>query len=159
MSASAHIGNQLALMLFKADDEEANSISTELEADEFLQREFPNLYPLIPHSEVKAFAERPNGKLPTFQYAWPQLHYSNNVVLAGDAIHTVKPYFGLGVNSALEDVRWLSQCLEKHPVRCPYQKRLDLENWSRLDIFQRILKLPLPAPAICCSFTLGSQAA
>jgi len=38
------------------------------------------------------------------------------VVLAGDAIHTVKPYFGLGVNSALDDVRWRSQCLQQHQV-------------------------------------------
>lgn len=105
-------------MLCKADDTEALGVSTEEEAAEFLQKEFPNLYPFIPRSEVIAFAERPVGKLPTFQYVWPHLHYSNNVVLAGDAIHTVKPYFGLGVNSALDDASWLSQCLQKHPVRC-----------------------------------------
>lgn len=103
-------------MLFKIDDEEVWKVTTEEEAAELLQREFPNLYPLMPSSEVKAFAERPPGKLPTFQYVWPQLHFSNNVVLAGDAVHTVKPYFGLGVNSALDDVRWLSQCLQEHKV-------------------------------------------
>lgn len=112
-------GNQLALVLFKADDEEALQLSSVEEAAAFLEKEFPNMYPLIPRSEVEAFAERPPNKLPTFQYTWPQLHYSTSVVLAGDAIHTVKPYFGLGVNSALDDVRWLRQCLLKHPVRCP----------------------------------------
>lgn len=106
-------------MLCKADDEEVMRINTEDEAAEFLQREFPNLFPLIPRSEFKAFAERPFGKLPTFRYAWPHLHYSNNVVLAGDAIHTVKPYFGIGVNSALDDVRWLARCLQTHPVSYP----------------------------------------
>jgi kynurenine 3-monooxygenase len=36
----------------------------------------------------------------------------SNVALIGDAIHTVKPYFGLGVNSAFEDVVVLGQSLE-----------------------------------------------
>ena len=110
-------GNQIGLMLFKVDDEEVLNISTADEAAKLLQTEFPNLYPLLPRSEVAAFAQRPLGKLPTFQYVWPHLHHSDSVVLAGDAIHTVKPYFGIGVNSALDDVRWLSQCLQKHQVR------------------------------------------
>lgn len=33
-------------------------------------------------------------------------------MLSGDCIHTVKPYFGLGANSALEDVKVLSECLD-----------------------------------------------
>ena len=109
-------GNQLGQVLFKCDDEEALNISTEEEAAEFLKQEFPHIYPLIPQSEVRAFAGRQSSKLPTFRYAGPELHYSDNVVLAGDAIHAVKPYFGLGVNGALDDVRWLKQCLEKHQV-------------------------------------------
>ena len=35
-------------------------------------------------------------------------------VCVGDAIHTVKPYFGLGVNAAFEDVGVLQNCLETH---------------------------------------------
>ena len=34
---------------------------------------------------------------------------------AGDSIHTVKPYFGLGVNSAFEDVVILDDCLTAAP--------------------------------------------
>jgi kynurenine 3-monooxygenase len=34
--------------------------------------------------------------------------------LLGDTIHTVKPYFGLGLNSALEDVMSLEKALQKH---------------------------------------------
>jgi len=33
-------------------------------------------------------------------------------VILGDAIHTVKPYFGLGANSALEDVQVLRKSIE-----------------------------------------------
>mmetsp|Transcript_3062 Transcript_3062/g.7356 ORF Transcript_3062/g.7356 Transcript_3062/m.7356 type:complete len:155 (+) Transcript_3062:954-1418(+) len=35
------------------------------------------------------------------------------MVLLGDAIHTVKPFFGLGVNSAFEDIVVLSKCLDE----------------------------------------------
>ena len=34
--------------------------------------------------------------------------------MLGDSIHTVKPYFGLGVNSALEDVCVLDACLDEY---------------------------------------------
>ena len=34
-------------------------------------------------------------------------------MLLGDSIHTVKPYFGLGANSALEDVTVLEQALNE----------------------------------------------
>ena len=33
--------------------------------------------------------------------------------MLGDSIHTVKPYFGLGVNSAFEDVCVLNACLDE----------------------------------------------
>ena len=76
-------------MLFKQDDEEVLSIATEQQAAAFLQKEFPNTFKKMPQSEIKAFVERPPGKLPQFRYCGPELHYSNSVVLAGDAVHTV----------------------------------------------------------------------
>ena len=36
------------------------------------------------------FATGPIFKLPTFSYAGPELHYSDNTVLLGDTIHAVK---------------------------------------------------------------------
>ena len=45
------------------------------------------------------------------RYVGPALHQGGSTVLLGDAIHTVKPYFGLGVNSALEDVLALRAAL------------------------------------------------
>jgi 2-polyprenyl-6-methoxyphenol hydroxylase-like FAD-dependent oxidoreductase len=48
----------------------------------------------------------------------PDLHYADKAVLIGDVIHTVKPYFGIGVNSALNDVTVLGDKLEAHPVHC-----------------------------------------
>merc|ERR1719454_1219022 len=51
---------------------------------------------------------------PNFSYTYPTLNLASNSVLLGDAIHTVKPYFGLGANSAFEDVTSLQKCLDSH---------------------------------------------
>ena len=59
-------------------------------------------------------AKKPPSRLPSFRYVGPKLHHGK-VVLLGDCIHTVKPYFGLGANSALEDVAALGSIFESHP--------------------------------------------
>jgi kynurenine 3-monooxygenase len=112
-----HAGRSVGLVLFKADDQEVLGITKEEDAAKFLQREFPNTFELMPQSEVKAFAERPPGQLPTFKYVAPDLHYQDSIVLLGDCIHTVKPYFGLGANVAMEDAIVLQQALLDNPVR------------------------------------------
>ena len=37
----------------------------------------------------------------------------SRTVILGDAAHTVKPYYGLGANTALEDVQVLSEILDE----------------------------------------------
>jgi len=56
-------------------------------------------------------ATMPISRFPTFSFCGPDVHFGSQAVLLGDAIHTVKPYFGLGVNSAFEDVQVLEKCL------------------------------------------------
>ena len=46
--------------------------------------------------------------LPSFGYVDKSLNMGGQAALLGDTIHTVKPYFGLGVNSAWEDARVLT---------------------------------------------------
>lgn len=41
------------------------------------------------------------------------MHKGKSTCIIGDGIHTVKPYFGQGVNSCFEDVRVLDKALEK----------------------------------------------
>ena len=59
------------------------------------------------------------SRLPSFQCVEGDIHKSFSpksqagVVVLGDAIKAVKPYFGQGANSALEDVAVLSRCLEQ----------------------------------------------
>ena len=64
---------------------------------------------------MKAVAAKPPSNIPRFRYVGPALHQGGSTVLLGDAIHTVKPYFGLGANSALEDVIALRTALDAHP--------------------------------------------
>jgi hypothetical protein len=45
------------------------------------------------------FAEKPISRLPAFSYCGPVINMGGAAVLLGDTIKTVKPYFGLGVNS------------------------------------------------------------
>jgi hypothetical protein len=108
-------GRSVALILFKADDEEVLNISTEQEADEFLKREFPNTYKLMPRSEIVAFANRPPGKLPVFRYCGPELHYSNSVVLVGDVVHTVRVSAPNCVLPCDHGVDWTWKLCHKRP--------------------------------------------
>jgi hypothetical protein len=63
--------------------------------------------------DLERFAAKGDSSLPTFSYAGPVLHYGSSACLLGDTIHTVKPYFGQGVNSAFEDVKVLQQALDE----------------------------------------------
>jgi len=62
------------------------------------------LYLQASDEALQEFLDKGDSKLPEFAYCNGPLHYKNSTVLLGDAIHTVKPYFGMGVNSCLEDV-------------------------------------------------------
>lgn len=116
-------GTLIGLVLFLADDDDVLALSSPEESRAFLQSEFPALFDIIPDSEIEEFHRRPPGRLPEFRYVGPELHYEDKVVLLGDAIHTVKPYFGLGVNSAFEDVQRLQHKLQEHPVRIGSARR------------------------------------
>ena len=58
-------------------------------------------------------SSRPPSRLPVFRFAGPRLHRGASTVVLGDAVHSVKPYFGLGVNSAFEDVAALGDALDE----------------------------------------------
>ena len=74
----------------------------------------PQFEPFVDDSNLQTIAKKPASRLPGFRYVGPKIHKTDKVVLLGDAIHTVKPYFGLGANSAFEDVTSLDKCLDSH---------------------------------------------
>jgi len=73
----------------------------------------PAFNALLDDDAVAQVAKKPVSYLPAFRYVGPRLHQGDHCVLLGDCAHTVKPYFGLGANSALEDVKVLSQVLDE----------------------------------------------
>ena len=98
-------GEYCAVLLLREEDPlaQANSNPDELRAalDEYL----PQFSALIDDETLNTVAQKPPSYLPAFRYIGPRLNEGDKTIVLGDCAHTVKPYFGLGANSALEDVR------------------------------------------------------
>ncbi|WP_240506432.1 FAD-dependent oxidoreductase [Thermoactinospora rubra] len=77
----------------------------------FFARRFPDALPLMPYL-AKEYGERPVGHLVSVRTR-PWRH-EGKVVLLGDAAHAVYPFYGQGMNSALEDCTVLDRCLARH---------------------------------------------
>jgi 2-polyprenyl-6-methoxyphenol hydroxylase-like FAD-dependent oxidoreductase len=106
-------GDYCGVLLLKSNDPlaRANTDPTELRA--LLNDALPQFSALLDDETVAAVARKPVSYLPAFRYV-SRLHHRATTVLLGDAAHQVKPYFGLGCNSALEDVVVLADCLSEH---------------------------------------------
>jgi kynurenine 3-monooxygenase len=98
-------GNQCAVLLLKRDDELAQENSDPKDLRAVFDEVLPQFSALLDDAVIEAVARKPPSFLPSFRYAAPRLNQGDRTVILGDAIHTVKPYFGLGANSALEDVQ------------------------------------------------------
>jgi 2-polyprenyl-6-methoxyphenol hydroxylase-like FAD-dependent oxidoreductase len=103
-----------AVLLLRADDVMAAADTDPAELRALMDTSLPMFSPLIDDATLRAVAAKKSSSLPAFRYVGPYLHRGTSTVLIGDAVHTVKPYFGLGANSALEDVIKLSQSLDRH---------------------------------------------
>ena len=107
-------GVHLGVVLFKPTNPIMKNITTYNDTYQFFQKYFPMALPYIPKEGLDRFAIVENSKFQQFSYVYPKLHFSRSTVLLGDCIHTVKPFFGLGVNSGLEDVFVLQKSLQKY---------------------------------------------
>jgi len=108
-------GNYCALMLMKPDDPLASVDCDPILLRQFFDEEFPQFGKLLEDGVIADVAKKGASSLPSFRYAGPRLHEGGRTVLLGDCVHTVKPYFGLGANTALEDVQILSKILSNTP--------------------------------------------
>ena len=71
----------------------------------FLEQEIPQFISLLGDTAIAAAAKSGPSFLPQFRCVTPRMHQGQRTILLGDTAHTVKPYFGMGANSALEDVK------------------------------------------------------
>ena len=101
------------VFLLKEDDEFATDDTDPKELRKLLDSSLPQFSRFISERTLSEVAAKPVSSLPSFRYVKNKLNYKNVVVL-GDAAHTVKPYFGLGANSALEDVSCLARIVDEH---------------------------------------------
>ncbi len=104
-------GQGVGVALFRPGNEAIREADTPEKARAMLEQNFPLFKDLFSDRAMAAFAEQREQRLPGFSYVANSLH-GDRTALLGDAIHCVKPYFGMGVNSAFEDVSVLEGCLE-----------------------------------------------
>ncbi|HEX2079985.1 MAG TPA: NAD(P)/FAD-dependent oxidoreductase [Longimicrobium sp.] len=87
-------------------------LQTAAEVDAFFREVFPDLAKLVPDLAGE-FLRHPVGTLVSTRTApW---HYGDRVVLVGDGCHAVYPFYGQGMNAAMEDCAVLDACLGRHP--------------------------------------------
>ena len=107
-------GILVGIMLVKPEDEATCvRLGSKDSLKQFFQEEFPMFMEYIRDEDIEVMAKSKFFGLPSFGYVDKSLNMGGQGVLLGDAIHTVKPYFGLGVNSAWEDIRVLIDALDK----------------------------------------------
>jgi kynurenine 3-monooxygenase len=83
----------------------------------FFQETFPDAFPHL-LALTKEFFENPTGYLGTVRCGpW---HYQGDVLLLGDAAHTIVPFYGQGMNAAFEDCDLLDNLLDS------------FETWEKL---------------------------
>ncbi|HYW09471.1 MAG TPA: NAD(P)/FAD-dependent oxidoreductase [Longimicrobium sp.] len=88
------------------------TLTTPDEVEAYFRATFPDLVPLVPDLAGE-FLRNPAGTLVSMRTApW---HHRGRVVLVGDGCHAVYPFYGQGMNAAMEDCAVLDACLDAHP--------------------------------------------
>ena len=105
-------GQYCGVLLMKENDEFSASDSDPRKFRSLLDDTLPQFSSLLDDETVASVAQKPPSFLPSFRYAGPRLHQGDHTLILGDSAHTVKPYFGLGANSALEDVKVLEEAID-----------------------------------------------
>lgn len=111
-------GDYVGILLLREDDTMAQPSVGTRAFKNFLRQEIPQFFDLIPPATIASAAEMKASLLPQFRYVTPRMHHGNSTVLLGDCAHSVKPYFGMGCNTALEDVRIFLEYLSEIPDDC-----------------------------------------
>lgn len=106
-------GDFVGVLLVKGDDPMAKGNIDPQEYRMFLKEHIPQFVPFFADSDIDAMAMKESSTLPRFRYIRPRMHQGKRTVLLGDCAHTVKPYFGMGANSALEDVLKLGAAIDR----------------------------------------------
>lgn len=99
-----------ALLLAKTGVLSFQQLQTKQTVENFFQLNFADAYPLMSHL-CEEFFTNPIGELWTISSGHWQL--DGKLIILGDACHAMVPFFGQGMNCALEDCRILNQYLDR----------------------------------------------
>lgn len=87
------------------------SLDTLEKVKEFAQKQFPDVFPLMP-TLLEDFQNNPISSLVTTKiFPWK---YKDQSCLIGDAAHAIVPFYGQGMNAGFEDCSVLYELLETH---------------------------------------------
>lgn len=100
-------------MPFEGGERSFAALETRDAVERFFARTFPDLPPLAPEL-ADEFLRHPVAPLVSTRTS--RWHHRDRVVLIGDGCHAVYPFYGQGMNAALEDCAVLDACLERHPA-------------------------------------------
>lgn len=106
-------GEYCGVLLLREDDSMAQANADPVELRALLEEALPSFSAIIDDDVLEKVAKKPPSYLPAFRYIGPRLNEGKKTLIIGDCAHTVKPYFGLGANSALEDVKILGDIIDK----------------------------------------------
>jgi kynurenine 3-monooxygenase len=76
------------------------------------EEHFGDALPYMPDLLSEFWSRRTSEFLTIRTSRW---HHKGKVVLVGDAVHTVVPFYGQGMNAGFEDCSILVRCLDRHP--------------------------------------------
>lgn len=83
-----------------------NELSEDHHFDELVKREYPHIVNATPSFLTNAGENASNYLISVRVDKW---HYNDKIVLLGDACHATYPFYGQGMNSALEDALYFYQ--------------------------------------------------
>jgi len=91
--------------------ESFEKLNTHKDVQEYFEKTFPDLVPLIPDLCEQFFANPTSSMAIMRTYPW---HVDDKTILIGDAAHATVPFYGQGMNAGFEDCRILDELLDKH---------------------------------------------
>lgn len=111
--ANARKDGSFTSTLFMPGNQFATLESDPSKLPAFFDSHFPGVTSLIPPEElISSFQTNPH--LPLINIKCSPYHFSDSVVIVGDAAHAMVPFYGQGMNAGFEDVRILFSLIDKH---------------------------------------------
>lgn len=89
-----------------------DSIRTDEDILTLFRTYFGDAVPFMPNLLAEFHARKVSEFLTIRTSRW---HHKGKVVLLGDAVHTVVPFYGQGMNAGFEDCSILNRCIDEHP--------------------------------------------